>query len=214
MLFWEALNALRRKGSNASLNAPEALQSRRLPFDKRCAAITKTGRRCRGRIREGSDYCFFHDPEVSPQQRRHICSKGGRNRRRLSQLPDGYLRKLKDRASIGEAMDRLYREVRLGIVTPEMGAVLFNILTRVLDSGLSDVTRTDRRPTRRARVDRIRPKLSELLTPSEHQAWRQAAANAPASFFRMSAEERAEASRRGESPLDEEAGKRALPAAS
>ena len=50
MLFWEALNALRRKESNGSLNAPQALPSRRLPFDKRCAAITKTGKRCRGQI--------------------------------------------------------------------------------------------------------------------------------------------------------------------
>jgi len=214
MLFWETLNALRQRRSNGSLKTPSSLQSRRLPFDKRCAAITKTGKRCRGWVREGSDYCFFHDPEISPQQRRHICSKGGRNRRRLSHLPDGYLRKLKDRASIGEAMDRLYREVRLGIVTPEMGTVLFNILTHMLDSGLSDVTRSGKRPTRRARVDRIRPKLSELLTPSEYRAWRHATANAPNSFFRMSEEQRAEAARRGESPLDEATGKRALPAAS
>lgn len=214
MLFWEALNALRRRGSNAPRKVPQMLQSRRLPFDKRCAAITKTGRRCRGRIREGSDYCFFHDPAIPQQQRWHNCSKGGQNRCHLSHLPDGYLRKLKDRASVGEAMDRLYREVRLGVVTPEMGAVLLGILTRMLDSGLADRTRDGKRPTRRTKVDQIRPKLSELLTPSEHEAWRQAAANAPASFFRMSAEERAQAARRGESPSDEAPGKRALPAAS
>ena len=214
MLFWEALNALRRRGLNAPREVPHTLQSRRLPFDKRCAGVTKAGKRCRGRIREGSDFCFFHDPAIPPQQRWHNCSKGGRNRRHLSHLPDGYLRKLKDRASVGEAMDRLYREVRLGIVTPEMGAVLLDVLTRMLDSGLADRTRKGTRPTRRSKVDRIRPLLSELLTPSEHEAWRQAAANAPASFFRAIAEERAEAARRGEAPSDAGPGKRALPAAS
>jgi hypothetical protein len=214
MLFWEALNSLRRRNPTARLSLPSALGARRLPYDKRCAAITKSGKRCRGRIREGSDYCFFHDPEVSAQQRQHNCSKGGRNRFRLSHLPDGYLRKLKSRASIAEAMDRLYREVRLGIVTPEMGSVLFSILTRMLDSGLADLSRGGEPPARRTRVDRIGPKLNELLTPSEHEAWRRAAANAPASFFRTSPEERAEAARRGELPSEGTAGKRALPAAS
>jgi hypothetical protein len=206
MLFWEALNSLRRTLSSAPVNLPPAMRTPRLPFDKRCAAITKTGRRCRGRIRRDTEYCFFHDPEVSPQQRRHMCSKGGRNPRRLSHLPDGYLRKLKDRASIGEAMDRLYREVRLGVVTPEMGLVLFNILTRMLDSGLADIARGGKPPTRRTRADRIRPKLSELLTPSEQEAWRQAVADAPASFLHMTPEERAEATRRREQQGDGRAG--------
>ena len=213
MLFWEALGALRRKGASAPRKMPEVLQSRRLPFDNRCAAVTKAGRRCRGRVREGSDYCVFHDPEVSPQQRYHNCSKGGRTRRHLTHIPDGYLRKLKDRASVGEAMDRLYREVRLGIVTPQMGAVLLRILARMLDSGLCNTTRDGKHPTRRSGVDKMRSKLSELLTPTEQEAWAQVVAGAPRAFLRTTAEQRAEAARRGES-LDETGRKRALPAAS
>ncbi len=214
MLFWEAVDAFRRGRPIASVQACDSVRNPRFPFDKRCAATTKSGRRCRGRIREGSEYCFFHDPEVSSQQRRHGCSKGGRSRHRLTHIPDGYLRKLKNRASIAEAMDRLYREVRLGIVTPEMGTVLFGILSRLLDSGLTDVSGNGKAPKRRTRVDRIRPKLSALLTPSEQNAWKQAVANAPVSFLRMTPEERAEATRRDEQSQVKGAGKQTLPAAS
>jgi hypothetical protein len=76
-------------------------------------------------------------------------------------------------------MDRLYREVRLGIITPEMGAVLFGILTRILDSGLCDSDAAKQTASRRAKVHKIRPKLSELLTRTERAAWKRAVANAP-----------------------------------
>ena len=76
-------------------------------------------------------------------------------------------------------MDRLYREVRLGIITPEMGAVLFNIVTRLLDAGLCDAGPGQNASSGRSRADRIRPKLSELLTRTERAAWRRAIANAP-----------------------------------
>jgi hypothetical protein len=136
--------------------------------------MTKSGRRCRGRIREGSDYCPFHDPAISPERRREIAAKGGKTRHRLSHLQDGYLRKLTSRRAVGEAMDRLYREVRLEILTPEMGAVLFNILVSILDSGLFDSDLGAIQPARRSKVDEIRPKLEKLLTRSDRAAWRRA----------------------------------------
>jgi hypothetical protein len=80
-------------------------------------------------------------------------------------------------------MDRLYRELRLGIVTNEMGLVLFNILTRLLDSGLVDSGKLTATAGNRSKATRLRPKLNELLTRSERTAWQRAVANAPASVL-------------------------------
>jgi hypothetical protein len=178
MLFWEALKtSVPRRGSNPSLSTVSTMRSRRLPYDKRCVAVTKSGLRCRGRIREGTEFCLFHDPKFMAQCRRSIAANGGRNRRRLSHLPDGYLRKLKTRAAVGQAMDRLYREVRLGVISTEMGAVLFKILTRMLDSGLVESGPCPER----TKAARIEPRLRELLTRAERAAWKKAVENNAAS---------------------------------
>jgi hypothetical protein len=97
----------------------------------------------------------------------------GVQKRRLSHLPDGYLRKLTNRTAVGHAMDRLYREVRLDVVTPEMGKVLLDVLTRILDSGLV----AEGRCPQRTKAARIRPKLNDLLTRKERTAWRRAVEN-------------------------------------
>ena len=183
MLFWEALTLPReRNGGTATANVP-ILCPQRLPFDKRCSVVTKSGKRCRGRIRTGTEYCPLHDPAIIARRRRRPTPQGVRAHRRLSHLPDGYLRKLSNRAAVGHAMDRLYREVRLGIVTAEMGGVLFNILTRLLDAGLVDSGKAATTAGNRSKAARLRPKLSELLTRSERAAWQRAVANAPASVL-------------------------------
>ena len=198
MLFYEALGSRRRRKANrVSAVDPFVLRSARLPYDKRCIAMTRTGRRCRGRIREGSEFCSFHDPEVSQLQRQRNAASGGRGRAFLSHIPDGYLRKLSNRESVGHAMDRLYREVRLGSVTPEMGRVLLSILDRLLHSNLHE-SLNGGRPDNRCKVDRVRPKLKEVLMSSERAAWRQAAANAPVAFLQLTPRERAEAAQHEE----------------
>jgi hypothetical protein len=177
MLLWEVLrlpiNGQNRPNANGKCIT---LQSQRLPYDKRCVAITKAGTRCRGRIQPGKDCCFFHDPEMTAEFRRRMAAKAAQSRRRLSHLPDGYLRKLSSIAAVGQAMDRLYREVRLGIITPEMGNVLFKVLTRLLDSGLVS---TGPHPER-SKATRVRPKLRDLLTRTERTAWQKAIENVPA----------------------------------
>jgi len=186
MLLWELLNEQARAAREA-INGTSSHPARvaRLPFDKRCSAIAKSGRRCRGRIHSERGFCIFHDPAVIEARRRALAARrGGRQRQRLARLPDGYLRRLTRRPVVGEAMDRLYREVRLGVVTPEMGQVLFAILTRLLDSGACDRPGQAPRAPGRSRAERIRPKLRELLTEKERRAWRRAVANAPASFVR------------------------------
>ena len=174
MLLWEHLSALLNATSAASKDGDGVcLRSVRLPYDKRCTAVTKAGTRCRGRIKPGSEFCFFHDPALTTERRRQMAAKGTR-KRRLAHLPDGYLRKLSNRRALADAMDRLYREIRLGRVTLEMGEVLFRILTRLLDSGLVDAGLFPQR----TKVGRIRPRLMELLTRDERSAWRKATASA------------------------------------
>jgi hypothetical protein len=180
MLLWETLRKpLKNRTNGSNGNNAVKLYVPRLPFDTRCPAVTKSGRRCRGKINQGRQWCIFHDPELAAKRRRALAEARQPNRhRRLSHLPDGYLRKLTDRRSIGQAMDRLYREIRLEIITPEMGNVLFGVLTRTLDSGLADLNGTPRAP-HRTKAERVRPKVRELLTRAELTAWHRAVANAP-----------------------------------
>lgn len=177
MLLWEVLSVPTDQPPTPPTNghAPPP-HTMRLPYDKRCAAITKGGTRCRGKIRSGGDFCIFHDPELAAKRRRRP-TPADQKRRRLMHLPDGYLRKLTSIRTVGEAMDRLYREVRLGIVTVEMGEVLLSILTRMVDSALV----TTGPCPERTRAAKIRPKVSELLTRGERAAWRRAVDNGMAS---------------------------------
>lgn len=175
MLLWETLgasgNAHAIKRADGVVAAPRAL---RLPYDTRCTSLTKAGMRCRGRIRQGKEVCPFHDPELAAARRRQT-TKGQAHRRRLSHLRDGYLRKLNNVAAVGNAMDRLYREVRLGLVTTEMGRVLFGILTRLFDSGLAVAGPCPHR----SKAARLRPKLDDMLTRRERLAWKKAVKRAP-----------------------------------
>ena len=175
-LLWEALRARSRKQEgDRGAAAPGQPMYTREPKQTQCAATTRSGKRCKGKARPGQDFCPFHDPSLSAEERREIAAKGGKSHRRLSHLPDGYLRKLQTPAAVGEAMDRLYREVRLGIVDPGMGRTLMDILTRLHDR-LSRRAPSKGAPgapsiVRPARADRIRPKLDEALSQAEKVAW-------------------------------------------
>ncbi len=171
MLLWEMLSLSPDTVSSKPTNAETSHhRTRRLPYDKRCGALTKSGARCHGRIREGGEFCLFHDPRTIALRRRAMVNPQQARRRRLSHLPDGYLRKLSNLAAVGSAMDRLYREVRLGVITPEMGRVMFNILTRLMDSGLV----SSGRAPQRSKAAKARPKLHEQLTRGERMAWNRA----------------------------------------
>ena len=182
MLLWELLSKplmrILNQGDDKQLSQP---LSKRLPYETRCSTITKSGKRCRGKIRKGSEFCALHDPEVIERRRSTSPPSRKSARYRLSHLPDGYLRKLSKRAAVGNAMDRLYREIRLGIISPEMGAVLFEILVRLMDSGMLDDGRII--DVTRCKADRLRPKMKEWLTRSERSAWKKAVAHAPASVL-------------------------------
>jgi hypothetical protein len=179
MLFWEALQKQMEKGlRELSEHDDNNGHVQRLPFDTRCVARTKSGHRCRGRVRKGSDFCPFHDPAISAEQRRANAAKAARSRKRLSQFPDGYLRKLNSPASVAEAMDRLYREVRLGFITPQMGRVLLDILNRLAHAHGANGNGKGKRTPSRKKIAHIQPRLTDLLTRRERAAWREAAASA------------------------------------
>lgn len=179
MLFWELLQkkSKDRDTQQVAQRSSVAATTQRLPFDTRCSAVTKLGKQCKGRIRSGREWCPFHDPEIIARRQQNGSSQERRIRRKLSHMPDGYLRKIKDRASVGHAMDRLYREIRLGIITLEMGRVMFTVLNRILESGLADHGKTPKN-IQRSKAERIRPKLGNLLTRTEKSAWRKAVAGA------------------------------------
>lgn len=188
MLLWEALTVNgTAAGTKPDLIRETPIATTRLPFDTRCAKITKSGKRCRGKIHNDGDYCPLHDPAIAAR-RRAGAAKPRKRRNPLSRLPDGYLRKLSNYAAAGNAMDRLYREVRLGIITPEMGRILFGILTRLMDTGLLENTRNIPLRIDRTKAVRLRPKMGNLLTRAEKLAWRKAVANAPAKAARRPVE--------------------------
>jgi hypothetical protein len=179
-LLWEALRGpVGNEPAEPARNGDSMARVERLPFDKRCVALTKSGKRCKGRIRNDSGFCVFHDPAVPAELRRERAAKGGQNRHPLSTLPDGYLRKLSSRRAVGDALDRLYREIRLGVVTPEMGGVLFNILSRLLTTGLVASAPATAPARGRSKADRLVPLLRDLLTRADRRAWCQAVKNAP-----------------------------------
>jgi len=183
MLLWELLTRVVARNANAGVPTTSQADSvaMRLPYDTRCCVITKSGKRCRGRIRKGTEYCPLHDPSLVERREQQSAVARARRRNRLAHLPDGYLRKLTSRAAVGNAMDRLYRELRLGIITPEMAGVLFGILTRLMDSGLLDGGRVVDTAKSRSKADRLRPKMKELLTRVERVSWQKAIAAAPPS---------------------------------
>ncbi len=182
MLLWEMLTKpVRRELSGTGTGEQTITTAVRLPYDTRCSVITKSGKRCRGRIRKGTEFCPLHDPTLVERREQRSAVARAKRRNRLSHLPDGYLRKLTNRAAVGNAMDRLYREVRLGIISPEMAKVMFGILTRLMDSGLLDGGRIVDVAKSRSKADRLRPTMKELLTRTERADWQRAIASAPAS---------------------------------
>ncbi len=184
MLFWEKLNALPSAQSPTGAEPSNlAGGNQRLPFDQRCRARTKDGNRCNGKVRANCDFCVFHDPAVVAKRKLNQQDPEKRRRRSLSHMPDGYLRKLTSRRAVGQAMDRLYREIRLELITPEMGYVMFRILTRLMDDGLCHDDTGLQDAWNRTKASRMRPKLSDLMTRVERRAWRKAVERAPSKFI-------------------------------
>ncbi len=159
-LLWEALRAPSAElPETEGVPKPSESAQRRSPFDDRCVARTKNGHRCRCRSRVGSDYCTFHDPSVSADERRAKARKAATTRRSRPTLPKGYPRRLSNPEAARMALERLYVEARAGQVTPEQAEALLHIINRLIDwpahrSGGADAT-TKRRGDDRGERDSV-----------------------------------------------------------
>ena len=145
----------------------------RLPADTRCAAVTKKGTRCKGRIHTGGEYCYFHDPDVERPARR------GGSRRRAYHV-DGVSSRLTTRRGITQALERLYHDTQMGIVPPDVGRALFEMLERMLH--LYHETRPRRNPQRtdRSQAARLLRRLARTYVQAE-RGKRQVVPRVPAS---------------------------------
>ena len=123
MLLWETILSTRHAGKPV-----------RLPGDKRCAGMTKAGTRCKGRSRNGSQFCIFHDPSIDLAARRRAAGHKPKTKKRTQYHLDGVASRLTTRQGITAALDRLYNDTRAGLVAPETGQVLFNALERLLEA--------------------------------------------------------------------------------
>lgn len=52
-----------------------------------CIALNKDATKCKGKAMVGSEYCFFHNPDISKMERKRAQAKGGRNRRSKITVP-------------------------------------------------------------------------------------------------------------------------------
>jgi hypothetical protein len=134
-LLWEALRLpVAQAGNSGTVSGDRTAVVKRLPFDSRCAARTKDGRRCRCKVRWDADYCPFHDPSITAEVRRAKARKAAQSRRARPALPKGYPRRLNTPEAARVAMERLYLETRVGLVTPRQARALLKIIDHLLNS--------------------------------------------------------------------------------
>ncbi|HTC93664.1 MAG TPA: hypothetical protein VK699_09440 [Terriglobales bacterium] len=83
------------------------------PNRQRCCHITTDGTQCKANPQSGSEYCFFHDPELA-KERKAARRAGGKANRRTTRkpvdLPDNPLLTLPQIADLlRETLDRVRR---------------------------------------------------------------------------------------------------------
>jgi hypothetical protein len=162
MLLWESFCGRGRRNTWV-----------RLPGDTRCAAVTKKGTRCKGRIHTGSEYCYFHDPDVERPARRAA------SKRRAYHV-DGVSSRLTTRRGITQALERLVHDTQMGIVPPDVGRALFEMLERMLHLYYETRPRRNPRQTDRSRAARLLRRLAKTYVKAE-RGKRQVIPRAPAS---------------------------------
>jgi hypothetical protein len=89
-----------------------------------CKAKKPNGNACHAQARTGSDFCFFHDPELSDARRQAQC-RGGRKHTRLrvipSLMPDFHF---SDSARIIELLEFAANQLVQGELDPKSACVL------------------------------------------------------------------------------------------
>ncbi|GJM25656.1 MAG: hypothetical protein DHS20C16_20710 [Phycisphaerae bacterium] len=168
MLLWEAVsgNDVTKPPAQSKVKAIST-RPRSLRVSDRCGAQTRVGRRCRCRKANGSDFCNFHDPEISARIRAASAAKRDARKQQLAALPEGYLKTLANTDGIVNALETVYREVRLGVISTRTASVLLAIVDRMIayDKLISTVGR--RRTTKLQRAKELRMLVSDLMEDME-----------------------------------------------
>jgi len=108
-----------------------------------CAAITKSGSRCRVPALTGRDHCLMHDPAAA-DVRREASRKGGRNRsakaRAMKLLPEAMAPE-----ELAGWLSLLFKQVMAGRTEPRIGTASATIARAMID--VREATEVDRRLT-------------------------------------------------------------------
>lgn len=164
MLLWEAVGGKNpRSGSNQPTVQVISTRVRSMQASDRCTAHTKVGRQCRCRRVKTSNFCAFHDPEISARIRAKARAKREARKRQLAALPKEYIKTLASPEGIGTALEHLFREVRLGVVSPRTAQVMLAIVDRLLAYDRLLKTVGPRKASRKLRALEVRQQVMHLL---------------------------------------------------
>ena len=164
MLLWEAVGGKRfRSQSSTPTIQPISTRVRSMQAGDRCTAHTRVGRQCRCRRARGSEFCAFHDPEISARIRAKAKAKREARKRQLASLPDAYLKTLTSPDGVGTALEHLFREVRLGVISPRTAQVMLAIVDRLLAYDRLLKTVGPRKANRKLRALEVRQQVMHLL---------------------------------------------------
>lgn len=100
-----------------------------------CIALKKDDTKCKGSSMLGSEYCFFHNPDISKKERKQAQAKGGRNRRSkvTSPLKPMSLHSSKD---VAHLLSDTINQVRIGQMDVKVAnclGILSNHLLRAFE---------------------------------------------------------------------------------
>ncbi len=164
MLLWEAVGGKKvpKKGVNA-VAQPISTRLRSMQSSDRCEAMTRSGRRCRCRKAAESQFCNFHDPEISARIREKARQKREERKAQMAAVPTEYMKSLSSVDGITQALDCLFREVRLGVVSPRTAGMMLSIIDRVLVYDKLVRENGPRRVSKRIRALEVREQLAGVL---------------------------------------------------
>jgi hypothetical protein len=163
-LLWESFGKKRPDKAPAAAAIPViSTRLRSIKDDTKCSARTRVGRPCRCRKAKDSQFCNFHDPQIAARIREQSQAKRAEKKRMLASLPDGYSKPLYSVDGIPNALDTLYREVRLGVVSPRTAGLMLAIVDRLLVYDKLVGERGPRRVSKKLRIEEVRSQLAAAL---------------------------------------------------
>lgn len=164
MLLWEAVGGKKvpKQGVPTKVQ-PISTRVRGMQAPDRCEAVTRAGRRCRCRKAAESKFCNFHDPEIAARIRECARQKRAERQAALAGLPTEYMKSLGSVDGIIGALDGLFREVRLGVVSPRTAGIMLSIIDRLMiyDKLVSEGAK--RRVSKRLRAHEVRAQLAAVI---------------------------------------------------